>query len=455
MIDKIILGHCLEKMLDMPAGIFQTCITSPPYWRLRDYGLEPIVWDGDPDCDHEWITNSQEIAFQNNLGNNDSFDRSGVVRGVSTVTAGFCVHCGAWLGSLGLEPTPELYIGHLVQIFSEVKRVLRDDGTLWLNIGDSYAANTTGSAGNCSTLEGGKTTQNIAMNRPNKSGNGLKPKDMVLIPFRLALALQADGWWIRSTIIWEKPSCLPSSVKDRPTTSHEYVFLLAKSKKYYYDYEAIMEPNANPERTNYAPGKRAYVEGNTEQCNDKRTRRNDGFEAYAKGKVCKGRNKRTVWTVNPKPYKEAHFATFPPKLIEPMILAGSAEKACEHCGAAWIRVIDKKPTGRGNTESILEDGIRKRSSGKSLAQKRQAYRAMGLEGPPKAKTIGFRPSCECPESEGTGTSIVFDPFAGSGTTLAGAKRHGRHYCGIEASPEYITMAEKRIRNEVTQLNLDF
>lgn len=423
------------------------------------------MWDGDPDCAHEWGNIESKRQTRNHLNKNfnERWGHGGGQKKQEKQYEGnesssqFCVHCSAWLGCLGLEPTPELYVAHLVQIFAEVKRVLRDDGTLWLNIGDSYAGGNRGGNPDDSPFRKQATNKgSLVPPTPIPPGSVLKPKDMVLIPFRLALALQADGWWLRSTIIWHKPNCMPSSVKDRPTTDFEYVFLLAKSKKYYYDADAIREPNANPKRTNYTPGKRAYAEGNTEQCNDTRTRRNDGFEAYANGKVCNGRNKRTVWKVSTLPYKDAHFATFPPKLIEPMILAGSAEKACEHCGTAWTRVTKKVEFGRADTDSKLEDGIHERSGAKSLATKRQAYRAAGLESPPFPITIGWQPSCDCPDNNGTGASVVFDPFAGSGTTLAEAKRHGRHYCGIEANPEYVMMIEKRIAETTkAQLKLDF
>ena len=264
---QILQGDCLETLKTLPECSVQTCVTSPPYYGLRDYG-------------------------------NDA--------------------------QIGLEQSPEEYIAKLVEVFREVRRVLKDDGTLWLNLGDSYNS---GSGGYDDKYEGGfvgrEDIKDKVMKRKGRADNSLAPKQLMMIPARVALALQADGWWLRSEIVWHKPNPMPESVTDRPTKSHEMIYLLAKSARYFYDAEAIKEPNANPDRTNYTPGKRAYAEGNTEQCNDDRTRRNDGFEAYANGKQCNGRNKRDVWTVTTKPYKEAHFATFPPDLIEPCILAGS------------------------------------------------------------------------------------------------------------------------------------
>lgn len=361
------------------------------------------------------------------------------------IDSSFCIHCGAWLGCLGLEPTPELYVAHLVQIFGEVKRTLRHDGTLWLNIGDSYAGG--GMGGHIDH----KAATGVVGRAYN--GYGLKPKDMVMIPFRLALALQRDGWWMRSDIIWHKPNCMPSSVKDRPTTDFEHVFLLAKSKKYYYDADAIREPHQPQSYQRYQHKEslglpRVWTEAD-----------GAGIPISGGKKVnynlsSGGRNKRTVWTVNTKPYKDAHFATFPPKLIEPMVLAGSSDKACEHCGAAWTRVTETVEFGRADTGSVLEDGLHERSGARSLATKRQAYRAAGLESPPSPITTGWQPSCDCPDNNGTSASIVFDPFAGSGTVCAEAKKHGRRWVGIEANPEYCELAEERIRIEQSQLKLD-
>ncbi len=313
---QLLQGDVREVLKQEPDKKYQTCVTSPPYWGLRDYGLPPSVWGGEKDCLHEWET--ERTARPNSSGGkaseNNPYAQKLAIKGKENYSeyadyydratySSFCVKCGAWLGCLGLEPTPELFVEHMVEVFREVRRVLRDDGTLWLNLGDSYASSPTSGGEQSSKMTGGEHK------RTPRSGNyrrpdGLKPKDLVGIPWRVAFALQADGWYLRSDIIWAKPNPMPESVTDRPTKAHEYIFLMSKSQKYYYDAEAIREPNVNPERTNYKPGKRAYAEGNTEQCNDDRTRRNDGFEAYANGKICIGRNKRTVWTVATQPFSE-------------------------------------------------------------------------------------------------------------------------------------------------------
>lgn len=340
------------------------------------------MWDGDPECQHEWHTKTWSKSTNYNEGFNQRWEGSpnriqkqSEMGKIRDVTTGFCTHCGAWLGCLGLEPTPELFVDHLVQIFREVKRVLRGDGTLWLNIGDSYAGKP-GGYYPCGDFDSPSKKEQRG-ERKVRMSQGLKPKDMVMIPFRLALALQADGWWVRSDIIWHKPNCMPSSVKDRPTTDFEHVFLLAKSKRYYYDQDAIREPMSEATRARDEYGFSGAFKGQFNGTPDEK-RWQDGRPIDApKFYNEKGRNKRTVWTVNTKPYKGAHFATFPPKLIEPMILAGSKEG-----------------------------------------------------------------------------DIVFDPFAGSGTVCAEAKKWGRHWVGIEANPEYCELAEERICIEQTQLKLD-
>lgn len=251
--DTIYCGDALTVLRTWPDESIDCCVTSPPYWGLRNYGVE---------------------------------------------------------GQVGLEPTPEEYVEKLVTIFREVKRVLKKEGTLWLNLGDTYCG--TGNKGECKDPKNpnGRNGQAVAVNRKVK---GLKPKDLVGIPWRVAFALQAQGWYLRSDIIWYKPNAMPESVKDRPTKAHEYIFLLAKSERYYYDADAIKEKARKPHWTftKAARLQRNQASGGavTGGCGDK---------------VSQGpyRNKRTVWEVATKPFKEAHFATFPPDLIKPCILAG-------------------------------------------------------------------------------------------------------------------------------------
>ena len=341
---QVLQGNCVKTLKDLPAQSVKCVVTSPPYYGLRDYGVE---------------------------------------------------------GQIGLEPTPEAYVEQLVNVFREVRRVLKDDGTLWLNLGDSYngsgkGANADGSAGKAGMInQGSKGTQLGTFTKSNVLG--LKPKDLIGIPWMVAFALRADGWYLRSEIIWNKPNPMPESMKDRPTKSHEQIFLLSKSPDYFYDYEAVLEPAAYDGRKDtMMKGSKKYKDGSYlangnanslsvkgrerwrfKNLQEDGQRPNSIHERRAEGlkdEVYAVRNKRDVWTVSTKSYSGAHFATFPTELIEPCILAGSRE---------------------GDT--------------------------------------------------------VLDPFAGSGTTLSVAVRHKRNAIGCELNQDYIELINKRL-NE-TQINL--
>jgi DNA modification methylase len=303
----IYIGNCLETLQKMDDESVNTCITSPPYWGLRDYGT--AEWDGgDPNCDHVANPNATK-----KMGN-EEFNKNRPSR-ESTKTKGYyekeCPKCGAVRkdNQLGLEDTPEEFVENLVKVFREVKRVLRDDGTVWLNLGDSYSSGGRTTTTN-QTLRGDK---DYGVTRP-KPSEGIKPKDLIGIPWRVALALQADGWYLRQDIIWHKPNPMPESVKDRCTKAHEYIFLLSKNPKYYFDNEAIKEDGVIKAGTKGAKGSK-------ERQNQKGVNARPPEYKIYDGK----RNKRSVWTVTTKPFKGAHFATFPMDLIEPCVLAGCPE----------------------------------------------------------------------------------------------------------------------------------
>ncbi len=265
----ILHADVMDGLRSLPDACVQCVVTSPPYWGLRDYGVE---------------------------------------------------------GQIGLEPTPEAYVEKMVEVFREVRRVLRDDGTLWLNLGDSYASGGMSNPSSKSTLGGGKDLGAADYSITRKVPNGLKPKDLVGIPWRVALALQADGWYLRSDIIWAKPNPMPESVTDRPTKAHEYIFLLSKSSKYYYDADSIREP-LSEQRAKQAgklvdPGNDAKKRKKQIE-HDKKRGSGGHFDGHKWRMNPLGRNKRSVCTVPTQPFPEAHFATFPPDLIKPMILAGA------------------------------------------------------------------------------------------------------------------------------------
>lgn len=268
---EILQGDCLEVLRTLPAGSVHCCVTSPPYWGLRDYGVD---------------------------------------------------------GQLGLEKTPEEYVSRMVEVFAEVRRVLRDDGTLWLNLGDSYAGQGGEQAGGNRELLHMNGTQKRMLSIP--VGSGLKPKVLVGIPWRVAFALQADGWYLRQDIIWHKPNPMPESVTDRCTKAHEYIFLLSKSAKYYFNQEAVLEPAVRPEGAGNKThkGKTAYQNG------DSRHRTKEG--------LCKigprdDRNPRSVWTVATKPYKGAHFATFPAEANRAVHSGGLSRRRYGARSVLWQR----------------------------------------------------------------------------------------------------------------------
>lgn len=274
MTELILIGDALEKLKEIDDGTVDCCVTSPPYFNLRDYGVD---------------------------------------------------------GQIGIEDTPEAYVSKLVSVFQDVKRALKDDGTLWVNIGDSY--NGSGKAGkhpeyqNRHTEFGKPSVHKERFGLPTNI-KGLKPKDLIGIPWLLAFALRADGWYLRSDIVWQKPNNMPSSVKDRCTSSHEYIFMLSKQSKYYYDADAIKEPcvNGDPTSPRGSRGTKTPNSGRRDKQGELGKQTYTGFnDRYFSKPPLAHRNKRDVWTVTTKPYRGAHFATFPPDLIEPCILAGSRE----------------------------------------------------------------------------------------------------------------------------------
>lgn len=314
---EIFTGDALEEIKKIPSGSIQCVVTSPPYYGLRDYGT--AKWDGgDPACDHS-TPRSRGEDIRNG-------DKQGTSAG-SRPNLNLECRCGAVRvdQQIGLEPTPGEYIARLVELGREIRRVLRDDGTFWLNLGDSYYNYRPGLGSQLVKQTLSKTDQDLpkSCSRRGNRQDGFKEKDRMMIPARVALALHADGWYLRDEIIWSKPNPMVESVTDRTTKSHEMIYLLTKQQDYYYDSEAIKEPisaaYANDNRPHgvlrqrFYPNSKYVKEGMIELDNgDFPTERRDTV-----------RNKRSVWTVNCQPYPEAHFAAYPADLIKPCIMAGS------------------------------------------------------------------------------------------------------------------------------------
>lgn len=327
---RIYLGDTREVLREMAAESVHACITSPPYWGLRDYGT--ATWEkGDPECDHV------QRSARGDLGRCSDDIRGGNINPSPVDTTiqyrETCAKCEARRvdSQLGLEQTPEIYVERMVEVFREVRRVLRDDGTLWLNLGDSYAGSRgAGPPGAKSTLVGnGHIGGGPKLAKLGRVGahwdraSELPRKNLVGIPWRVAFALQAAGWILRSDIIWSKPNPMPEAVTDRPTKAHEYIFLLTKGRKYFYDADAISEP-ADLSRVGQNQGRWGNaIKSSRAGAMGAKPSGNEATGASVVGGTT--RNKRTVWTVATQPYPEAHFATFPPKLIEPCVLAGCPE----------------------------------------------------------------------------------------------------------------------------------
>lgn len=308
--NNIIKGNVLDVLKIIPDNSIDCVVTSPPYWALRDYGSDvETVWDGNEACEHEWGGETGRIQRAGSTG-------VGAKQEMNSSLGNFCTKCNAWKGQLGLEPTFDLYIKHLCDIFDEIKRVLKKTGTCWVNLGDTYYTKS-GSGFLNNNLGSTSHTLKTGISKANeiRGGNELPSKSLCLIPFRFAIEMCNRGWTLRNTIIWHKPNCMPSSAKDRFTVDFEYVFFFVKNKKYYFEtqYEAYAKPmNRWGGDKLKANGKSSWDKGTGQASYRKRNMRPNP----------QGRYKRTVWRINTKPFPEAHFAVFPEELIETPIKAG-------------------------------------------------------------------------------------------------------------------------------------
>ncbi len=508
--NKILQGNSLEVLKTLPDDFVDCCVSSPPYWSLRDYGLEATCWDGDPNCKHEWIEHIKKPiggkgSKSANVGANKN-DFSNMRD--HNVISNFCNKCNAWKGQLGLEPTFDLYIKHLCNIFDEVKRVLKPTGTCWINLGDTY-----GGSGKGAWTNKDEQKEVYVPDKKPEIENGVS-KSLCLVPQRFQIEMVNRGWICRNTIIWQKPNCMPSSASDRFTVDFEYIFFFTKQDRYFFEQQFedyLSDPHG---------GKFGH-EGN----------KDSGFgvadaERFYNGL---GRNKRCVWTLNTKPYKEAHFAVFPPELPINCIKAGCPEQICNKCERAREKVYQRKEylgESKAENKKIQQDN----SDLIDTAGGREHYITTALKNPPdKIKLVNYLrsyrgeysykqldnllekegdcvshwftyPDSEhgfsypCPEdwlklkdilkfditydkqmtetvdylvddsgksnkldfiglsdcgcNAGFHSGLVLDPFAGSGTTLEVARKLGMKYLGIELNKEYIKLIEDRLRQEM-------
>jgi len=414
----------LEALRALPEKSVHCCVTSPPYFALRDYKLPPSIWDATADCQHEWDDAPYVRRSNDNKrhkGTEKQWTNAGSCGRDNPVHSAFCGKCGAWSGVLGLEPEPGLYVRHLVQVCREIKRVLRDDGTFWLNLGDSHAGSwgnygggNRGKGGGQREITTGSKCHQVAYDgleglRPptsNKMGN-IKPKDLIGIPWAVAFALREDGWWLRSDIVYNKVNALPESVEDRCTRSHEYIFMLAKSKHYFYDHIAVLEEFQGKDERKWAG---SYDESGSILQGES----NAGVMRTKRYPSTEGRNRRSVWSLPTAVYVGAHYASFPEALVETPIKAGTSEYGCcAECGAPYQRKMLKPEMPDSALTELFTQWVK---------------------------------TCHCATKD-VDKPVVLDPFCGTGTTLWVAKKLGRQSIGIDLSTDFCDLTTERNRQQ--------
>jgi DNA modification methylase len=465
---RIIQGNASQMLVNMPAESVDCIITSPPYFGLRDYGKEnEQIWDGNENshkCCHVWDKEvTEEVHPQQDRAGSKSLGTRGEQKWTSgtagTISHGkSCVVCGAWKGSLGLEPTVDMYVKHLADIFDIGKRVLKSTGTCWVNLGDSYNANWRG--GGVETATGSwKGHEGV---HPFMGQGGTADKCLLQVPARFAIEMVKRGWILRNEIVWHKLNCMPSSARDRFTVDYEKVFFFTKEKQYWFDtqYEPADTYDHSPPAFRRGSGK--YKEGS------KHAAPRAPVSEFMKKKGCGGnfdyvginskegrkkmegrvrmlgRIKRCVWSIPTKPFREAHFATFPEALVEPMIKAGCPEHICVECHKPRVKVYESN----NPSQEYMENDEFQQAAPQGTFGSRQCIKSLHRNdgGVYSSAILVDYTKCKCNAKFEGGT--VLDPFNGSGTTGVVAKRLGRKYIGIELNSDYIKMAEQRIKKTV-------
>ncbi len=515
----ILQGDALTKLKELPDESINCVMTSPPYWALRDYGTDvEIIWDGDENCKHDFDLKEIQTGTQHwNQGGKVIPNKERKIHDGKLEKVGFCNKCGSWKGQLGLEPTFDLYIKHLCDIFDEVKRVLRKDGTCWVNLGDTYYTKSGSGFLNDNLTKDDKQVLRSGLNKANelREGGQLPSKTLTLIPMRFAIEMVNRGWILRNNIIWYKPNCMPTSVKDRFTVDFEYVFFFVKNKKYWFEQQLEEFANSTLERVKYGYGGKMESGNYSIQL--------EGAKKFSKNVLegkNKGRNKRTVWRICPKSFKESHFAVYPEELCETPIKAGCPKFVCEKCGKPKVKILEHNKISDVG-EDLLETkktpySIQERKgfvkvrklpdikyfaialtkervqlkysiekiesildsqaphhwfSGESFPSVNdwQRLKELGFMLPEFDKQLtkeyykpaekqnldysekGYKQTCDC-NAKFTG-GIVLDPFFGAGTTGLVALKQNKKFIGIELNSEYIEIAKKRLKPYMEQRKL--
>jgi DNA modification methylase len=446
--DKIFLGSALDVLKTFPDSCIDMCITSSPYYGQRFYGKDTnTIWGGDKDCQHNWDFYIQEEKFieegREVLGGKQldiEFSRGN--------KNGFCTKCGAWYGNLGNEPIPSLFIQHLIEIYNEVKRVLKPTGLFYCNIGDSNCGSQSGYG---LKIPNPKSIQSPMMGYSAASvmkpvtatcagaEEWLKPKQLMLIPSRLAIAMQEDGWILRRDIIWWKKSALPTQVLDNFGSEYEHIFMFSKEPYYYFDTSKARRPYApvSIQRQKYAVT-RFGADGQV-KCS--------GPDKDENAVPCfiepnpKGALKGDVWRIGTANTKYKHTAAYSEELVESCLLPGCAKEVCVKCGRPKIERY--KMVVRDMDDLSLSEKLKyKKIQEMKLNEELKAKILIKLQR--KKISLGFLPTCKC-EDTSFEPGIVLDPFSGTGTSVVVAKKYGYHYCGIEMNKEYFNIIETRIK----------
>lgn len=489
---RLYVGDARDVLAGLPEKSVHAVLTSPPFYGLRDYGTG--TWEGgDPGCPHERPSTTMNVGFNERWGQGGGEKRQ--ERKSGGQHSGTCPDCGAERidRQIGLEATPDEWAASLVEVFAACRRVLRDDGSLWVECGDSYAANRTYQVPD-------SKHRDVGNGGAARVPTGMKPKDLVGAPWLLAFALRADGWWLRGAYIWEKPDCMPESGRDRCTTSHSYLFHLAKSSRYFFDRDAIREPfsdystggnggsyggNADvvrpptggprgsgtylrnrggvadgqftldgddPEREVVGPDGRRKLEHKTGDNGHENYENRDGAQRWPS---LEGRSPRSVWRITTEASSfglcpacrrfwpdrapaihcgvnvVAHFAVWPHKMVERIIACSTSEAGCcADCGASRVRVTEETRAEVLTPGAMYGAGAGRTDGGRST-----------LVGAGSV-TLGWEPTCEC--AAPTVPTTVLDPFGGSGTTARQARKMGRHCVLVELSPDYAEITSHRL-----------
>lgn len=473
-INKIICINAIDGQKQLPDDSIDMSITSPPYWGLRNYGDNAkTIWSGDPVCDHEWgketIINRGHPGEKTTLVGTQTAELS---KSACNLGAS-CQKCNAWQGQLGLEPTIEMYIQHLCDIFDETRRILKDTGSLWVNIGDTFSATRS------YQIDGTKQTPNSQPSQGmSAKENGIPDKSLCGIPERFVIEMINRGWIKRNTIIWQKPNAMPSSVDDRFTVDFEYLYLFTKKPHYYFEQQLEALSESSIERNKYSwnsnqrthsptekrgtdhrlPGKLFNPLGRNKRCvwdekefgiiSLKDKHGNEIAEEsvplsdignYLKTWMGHDASLSSVWTINTKPTAEAHFAVFPPELIKTPLKAGCPKEVCNKCGKPREQIIESEPIGMDGDTIEPETVVRERNWGGRV----DGFTKVPNEILCSKRTVTGYTDCGCGAGFSAGT--VLDMFMGSGTVAVMAKELGMNFIGFDINAEYVnTIAIPRI-----------